>query len=371
MLVIKITGVVAASALLFAGSAIADGRQDYYSQISQLSYFSTPENARTIGMAGSSVATSSDSSSVVGNPAGLGFMKDADISVTYSRNNISGNDADTFAGINAEIDGGQALAALPIFPTLDGTPKYGTFGFGWAGFKSNTNDSYNTELNHYSLNLAYGKDISDQFALGYSFAYNQNKTTLFNPKVTATDNFTSKLDNGVRQEIGAQYNASKSTKFGISTHYGFGRFDTNDYNGDYLDEANIGNWGINLGVGHTIGATLITASLDHNSYYGDNDYFESTMTLRPDFYASSFRTGLEQTVTNYLKARLGYRYTAITNADLGYGNNNSKYNAVSFGVGAQLSKSLVIDYGAEYRESGDGDWLHTVTLSVPFSLCNN
>ena len=110
-----------------------------------------------------------------------------------------------------------------------------------------------------------------------------------------------------------------------------------------------------------MGATLVSASIDYNRYNNEAD----------DFNAWSFRTGVEQSLTNYLKARLGYRYTAITNADFGYGNNNSKYNAVSFGLGVQLAKYLMADYGAEYRASGDGDWLHTVTLSVPFSLCNN
>ena len=354
MQVRKIAGVVTASALLFAGSVVADGREDYYTQTSQLSYFNTPENARTIGMAGSSVATSSDSSSVTGNPAGLGFMKDADVSLTYARNNISGNDGTTFAGTKAEIDSGQALAALPIVPTLDGTPKYGTFGFGWTGFKGDTNDSDNTELKNYSLDLAYGKDLSDQLAVGYAFAYNQNKIKAFN--AAGTESLTAKLDNGIRQEIGAQYKASKATTYGVSTHYGFGSFDT-----DGAGSADIGNWGFDAGVGHTMGATLVSASIDYNRYNNEAD----------DFNAWSFRTGVEQSLTNYLKARLGYRYTAITNADFGYGNNNSKYNAVSFGLGVQLAKYLMADYGAEYRASGDGDWLHTVTLSVPFSLCNN
>jgi hypothetical protein len=360
MQVRKIAGVVAAGALLFAGSVVADGREDYYTQTSQLSYFNTPENARTIGMAGSSVATSSDSSSVVGNPAGLGFMKDADVSLTYARNNISGNDANTFADVQSEIDSGQVLAAMPIVPTLDGTPKYGNIGFGWTGFKADSDDSENTELKNYSLNLAYGKDLSDQLAVGYALAYNQNKIKAFSAPLVAT----AKLDDGVRQEIGAQYKASKATTYGVSTHYGFGSFDANVANmseSASIGSADIGNWGMDVGVGHTAGGTLYTASMDYNRYNNESD----------DFNAWSFRTGLERSLTDYLKGRLGYRYTALTNADFGYGNENSKYNAVSFGLGVQLAKHLMADYGAEYRASGDGDWLHSVTLSVPFSLCNN
>ena len=356
----KIAGAVAAGALLFAGSVVAEGREDFYTQTSQLSYFNTPQNARTFGMAGSSVATSSDSSSVVGNPAGLGFMKDADVSVTYNHNEISGNDADGFGDIHADIDGGQALAALPIVPTLDGTPKYGTLGFGYTGFRGDANDRDNTEFRNYSLDLAYGKDISDRLSIGYALAYNQNKIKA----MQGNQSLTAKLDDGVRQELGLQYKASSATTYGLSSHYGFGSFDAEGVNGNQtakVGSADISNWGADIGVGHTIGKSLLTASFDYDIYNNEAD----------DFNAFSGRVGIEQTLTNYLKARLGYRYTAITGADFGYENNNSKYNAVSFGVGVQLAKYLMADYGGEYRESGNGDWQHLVTLSVPFSLCNN
>ena len=352
----KIAGVITTSALLFAGSGVADGREDIGSQVSQLSYFNSPETARTIGMAGSSVATTSDSSSITGNPAGLGFMKDADVSVTYAHNEISGNDTN-YQDIKADFNGGSVLGAVPIVPTLNGTPKYGSVGFGWTGFRGDANDAANTEFRNYSINGAYGKDISDQLAVGYSLAYNQNKLT----DHLSSIHETAKLDDGVRQEIGVQYKMSKATTVGASTHYGFGSYDLKTSNDSEVGSVDIRNWGGDIGIGQTIAQTLLTGSVDYNLYDNDTD----------NFSAWGFRAGLEQTLNNWLKTRLGYRYTAIIGDDLGYGNDNSKYNAFAFGVGVKLAKYLTADYGAEYRASGSGDWLHTVTLSMPFSLCNN
>lgn len=358
----KIAGAVAAGAILFAGAAVAEGRQDFYTQTDQLGYFFVPENARTVGMAGSSVATSSDSSSVVGNPAGLGFMRDADVSITYASNQISGDDRDSGEEVQAEVDGGQALAALPLAPTLDGTPKYGTLGFGWAGFRGDADTVRDDEYRNYALHLAYGKDLSDTLAVGYALAYNQNKQSI----QVGGLNANRKMEDGVRQEIGVQHKSSKNTTWGLSTHYGFGTF---DYEGDFAGtslgtaEEDIDNWGMDLGVGHQMGKTLYTVSTDYSRY--GSDVFD-------DYGAWNFRMGLEHALSDAIKGRLGYRYSALMSNDLGLENDNVKYNAVSWGLGFRLAKYLMADYASEYRHVGDGsDWLHTVTLSVPFSLCDN
>lgn len=359
MQVKKIAGVIAAGAILFAGAAIADGRQDYYTQTEVLGFFNNPQNARTIGMAGSSVATSSDSSSVVGNPAGLGWLKDADVSATYYRNQISGDDSSNSHEIQADVDGGQALASIPLVPTLDGTPRYGSLGFGWAGFKADSDTVADDSYKNYSLNLAYGKDLSDQASVGYAIAYNQNKQE-------QKGGASAKLTDGVNQTVGLQYKTSKDTTWGVSTHYGFGSY---DYKGSYprakasTTTEDVSNWGADLGWGHQIGKTLWTASTDYNLY--NSQY-------RDDFGAWNFRVGLEQSLTQSIKGRLGYRYAAIVGNDLGNDNNNVKYSAVSLGLGFNLAKWLTADYGTEYRHVGDGsDWSHYVTLSVPFSLCNS
>ncbi len=360
-----VAGVVFASGmLLLAGSALAEGRQDLAAQLNQQRYFDMPENARTIGMGGSSVVTSSDSSSVVGNPAGLGFMKDAEVSVTYQRDTISGNDPETYANTEFETDGGQALAAIPIVPTLDGTPRYGTLGFGWSGSKGEFDDSSNEETKGHGLHVAYGKDISDTMSVVYGVSILDKKYTDNNGSVAGAI----KMDDEVRHSVGLQMKASKATTYGVSTHYGSGTYETEitDLNtGAVTSEADedISSWGAEAGIGHQMGATLLTGSVDYTKYDSDSD---------SDMNAWGFRTGLEHAFTDWLKGRLGYRYVAAMDYDQGFGNDNSKYNGVSFGAGVKLAKNLFADYGADYRWVGDdSDWTHSVSLSVPFSMCAN
>lgn len=161
-----------ASALLVCGThAMADGRTDHDHQFSQQRYFDLPQNAESFGMAGTTVTTLSDSSSVLGNPAGLGFMKDADVSATYAYNQLTGNDLNTYQDIEQTGHSGHAVtAALPIGPTLDGTP-HGNIGFGWSGYRGDANDAADTDTDGYRLHLSYGNDISSNLSLGYGVSY--------------------------------------------------------------------------------------------------------------------------------------------------------------------------------------------------------
>lgn len=346
---------LASSVLLFAGSVIAEGREDYYTQTNQQRYFNMPENARDFAMAGASVPTSSDSSSVVGNPAGLGFMRDADVSVTYFHDQITGNDAADFGEIENETDGGHVLAAIPIVPTLDGTPKYGTLGLGWTGFRGDSDDVANSESRSYGLTASYGKDLSDALALGYSVGYYHKK---FTQEVPA--DLSAKMTDGVVQTVGLQHKLSAATTWGLSSKYGFGSYDY-ETNGSEIASEDVSSWGASTGIAHAFGPTTLFGSVDYTNYNSDTD---------DDSYAWGFRTGLEQKFTDWLKGYLGYRYQANFEYDQGFENNNAKYNAVSFGAGVKLMRHLFADYGAEVRAVGDGyDWTHSVTLSVPFSMC--
>src|SRR5687767_10621554 len=113
------------SSALIATAALADGRADYYQQLAHQRYFDSLQNARTFGMGGSSMPTSQDSSSITTNPAGLGLMQDAEVSASYGRDYISGNDITDFGDVQQDFDHGHALAAMPLAPQYDALPLYG------------------------------------------------------------------------------------------------------------------------------------------------------------------------------------------------------------------------------------------------------
>ncbi|NMC62830.1 MAG: hypothetical protein GYA55_06635, partial [SAR324 cluster bacterium] len=206
----------------------------------------------------------------------------------------------------------------------------------------------------------YAKALGDEWSVGYAIDYSnlENESTWFDEE----------MDNGVNQTVGAQYKMSERTLFGIDTHYGFGKGDISNMLPQFTDvfdgtERNVKNWGIRGGVAQTVFTnTLLTGGVDYNGYWQDVD---------SDSFSWAFRLGVEQPVLEWLKLRAGYRYQANLDYDMfDQGDNeNAKYNAVSFGAGAALGKYARVDYAAEYRAIGDGDWSHWVTLSVPFSIC--
>lgn len=339
-------------AVSVASVAVADGRQDLYYQVNQRQFFDNAQNARTFGMAGSSVATSMDSSSVLGNPAGLGFMKDAEISGGYAYDQVTGNDYWTYDDVEATQNSGQVMGAMPLMPYADALPEWGNLGMGYSMSKLDGDDE-GIDQKTWKIHLAYAKALSNAWSLGYSINYQHTKTV--------TDIWDLKMRNGVRQAVGAQYKMSPDTTFGLQTFYGFGSGDLKSAFGELdLGRDKLRSWGMEGGVAQKVWYnTLLTSSIDYIGYWQDK---------LDDANAWNFRIGAENAVTDWLTLRAGYRYAANMGFDL-WGEENAKFNAVSFGAGTALGKYFRLDYGAEYKAIGDGEWTHMVTASVPFSLC--
>ncbi len=329
--------------------AFADGVEDYYHQQNQQRFFNYPQSARTLGAAGSSAVTSSGSFATVANPAGLGWMRDAEVSGTYGYEQLTGNSSSDYSDIESETNSGDVLAAFPIMPYSNATPAGGNIGFGWSGYNGDVNSSTDN-TDGYRLHLAYAKAISDETSLGYSISYHNDEI-----KDSIWD---SEEDDGVKQTVGAQFKTGDTTTVGVSTFYGFGTAEGNDGN----EDADRSSWGAELGLAEQLAeTTLLTTSVDYANYNTDNG--------NPDTYGWGFKVGIEEALTDWLKARAGYRYQANMDGIFDH-DANAKYNAVAFGLGVKLAESLFVDYGAEYRHVGDGDWSHLISATVPFSICD-
>ena len=348
-------GIALALLIAVPGFASADGAQDFMYQTNQDRFFDLPQNARTFSMAGSSVATSADSSSVLGNPAGLGWMKDAEVSGTYFYQQTSGADPMTYEDMTKDTNAGHILGAFPLSPYTDALPEYGNLGMGWSGSRGTTDDPID-EGSYYAwrLHAAYAKALNEAWSLGYSINYQHRREDTHIRDLS--------MDDGIRQALGAQYKLSKDTTFGLSTAVGFGHNEYKNfapYDTWEKEKVRYTSWGMEGGVAQKLWTALATASVGYTGYW---------RTYESDGNAWSFRLGAEQPIVDWFTLRAGYRYQA--NMGFEYeGQENAKYNAVSFGAGLVPWKYTVIDYAAEYRAVGDGDWTHMVTLTVPFSLC--
>ena len=341
-----------------SGPALADGTEEFYHQLHQERFFNYQQNARATGMAGSSVVTSSDSSSVVGNPAGLGWMRNAEVSTTYAHSTLSGNDLRDYSDIEQDMNSGQVLGSIPLGAYSDAPARSGSLGFGWSGYDADTDDSLDMGVQGNRLHLAWGVALNEGWAVGYGVSYHFDKVN--------TDVFTDSMDDGVRQTAGVQYRLGESAVLGLSTFYGFGTREMSfGVDPDYSVGSDIGEWGMEGGVARQFQNTLLAASVDFALYPADD---------QPDGKAWGFKAGMEHDVFEWMKARMGYRYQY--NYDYGaLGNEEgddetASFNAVTMGLGVAPWKHMAIDYAFEFRSIGEGDWTHVVTLSTPFSICN-
>lgn len=365
-------------AAVVSNSAVADEKaHDFYFQQSQKRFFGQAQNARTFSMGGSSVATSSDSSSTVGNPAGLGMMKQGDVSVSVGVNDISGNEFPSGAGIKEQETTGSVLAAVPLGPVKDDLPDFGNLGFGWTGRSGDFgNDSLDTDTDAFQVALAYGAAIDKDTSIGYGLTYN-------NDKVRA-DIYKYKMSNGFNHTVGIQSNIDKDLSVGAQVNLGHGshRLNSNDGN-ETVDQVNVGT---GFGAAYKLAPeTTLTGSIDYTYYRnnGDDVVNDPRIVFGGDSFGHSgnVRVGIEHWLVDWLAVRGGYRYAANFNweydrPELDELDGSAKYNAWSAGVGLKYDlgegsffRSVNLDYGAEYRAVGNDDWQHVASLSAPFDLC--
>ena len=365
--------------LLSTELASADGRRDLYFQQATERYFNLPQNARTFGMAGSSVVTSHDVSSVIGNPAGIGMMQDGEVSFSYGYNTLSGNEHPTYAEVEQQTHSGSFLGTMPIGPVKDDLPDYGNLGLGWSGYQGELDDdSYGVEPKGYRVHGTYGIAISPELSVGYGLSYLHDDYT--------GDDFEYPMKNGFRHTLGALAKINQDLSIGGDAFLGHGRHKAKIYSSEVEANSDLIEAGLDLGVAYKIEQTLLTASADYQHYGANGD-----LRSGPDYFvfggdengnAFAVRVGIEQNIDDLIALRAGYRYQA--NSDYSFNrqeldelDGSAKYNAFTLGLGATLPvdgkyvKKIKLDYGVEYRDVAYDDWEHLLTVSVPFGVCQN
>ena len=361
--------------LALTGSVWADGRRDYYTQQGQARYLNFPQEARAFGMAGSSVVTSTDSASVVGNPAGIGLNRGGDISVTYGHNDVSGNQHPGYERSDFSDNSGMALMDLPLGPASDGLPFYGNFGLGWSGYTGDSQDTIDSDTRGYRLSAVYAKALTDTLSVGYGLGY-------FNDDLES-DLAQYDTSTGFRHTFGV-VNQLGNLRIGGDFFFGFSRYNLTTADGLVDNNSDAREIGFDLGASYQLGATLLALSVDYQNYdtSGETEDLDPAIVSGGDEEGDYFgvRVGIEHKFCDYFSGRLGYRYSGNHNyefdrADLGPLSGSAKYNAWTAGAGfilpvnGEFVKSVKLDYGVEYRHVGYEDWQHVVTLSMPFDLC--
>jgi hypothetical protein len=360
-----------------APAAFADSSTELYFQQVIERYFEHPQSARTFGMGGSTVVTSTDSSSVFGNPAGIGLMPGGELSGSYSYNTIGGDEFPTGREVSQKGSMGSALLAVPIMPTTDGLPEWGNFGLAWDSYDTKWHDdTFDTDSERTQVTAAYAYALSDKLSLGYSFGWTDDH---FQSK----DIFNYPMGDGFRHTFGSVYKVDNDLTLGSSLFFGYGTHHAL-FGPGIKGNSDTSEFGFDLGGTYKIDQTLLALAADYR-HLGTDGEIQSSIpanVVGGDENGNLFdiRLGVEQQFTDWFYARAGYRYAGLASykysrIELNGLNGSAYYNAWSLGAGfviplsSQYFKSVKIDYGVEYRATSSNDWQHLVTLSLPFNLC--
>jgi hypothetical protein len=361
---------VAAASLSYAD----EKAHDFYFQQNQQRFIVQPQNARMFGMAGSTALTAANSLSTVNNPAGLGMMKYGEVSAAYGYNEITGN-TQGGARVKDKQNSGQVYGATPIGPVKGGLPDYGNFGLGWYGRSGDwTNDPQNTDTGTYQVSGGYGKAISENVALGYGLTYQNDSVDFDGGKYDSSESFL--------HNVGLQYMESKDLVLGTSLTIGHGSHDLEGVGADQtVDQMSVG---IAAGAEYMMDETTLGFGIDYTNYdnSGDNNVANRTGWGGDSTgKAMNVRLGLEQRLNEWFAVRGGYRYASnfdwdYDRAGLSDLSGSAKYNAWTLGAGLNYAfeegdfiRAIMVDYGVEYRDVGNNDWQHLVSVAAPFDLC--
>jgi hypothetical protein len=359
-----------------ASLAVADEKaHDFYFQQNQQRFIVQPQNARMFGMGGSTALTAANSLSTVNNPAGLGMMQYGEVSGAYGYNEITGNTHPDGARVKDKQNSGQVYGATPLGPVKGGLPDYGNLGFGWYGRNGDwTNDALNTDTGTFQVSGGYGKAISDTLALGYSLTYQGDSVDFDAGKYDSAESFL--------HNVGFQVQDSKDLTFGGSLTVGHGSHDLEGVITDQtVDQLSVG---VGAGTEYRMDETTLGFGVDYTYYEntGDNNFLNRTVWGGDSTgHAMNARVGLEQRLADWFAVRGGYRYAA--NFDWDYDRaglenlgGSAKYHAWSLGAGlnyafeeGEFIRAIMVDYGVEYRDVGNNDWQHLVSVAAPFDLC--
>ncbi len=352
--------------LILAPASWGDDVEDFFIQHNQSRYFDFPQDARTLALGGSNLATSADLSSVFGNPAGLGFIDGCGLSLTYSHNEISGEEylmdpgIPNFSGIEEDYDVGTVRLALPI-------RVGGTLGLGWSGWDSDVDDSHNTSTEKDIFHIGYGARLNECMSFGYSLSYFRDELD------AACGDYD--MDDGYRHTFGLQCRTNSCMVVGLS-----GFFASGDAESDFLvfgpQDADRDSWGLELGSSWQVfERTLFTTSVDYTEYDLDANMVNHNLQLNQNVDEGGeswgFHAGVEQRCCGWLVARAGYHYrdNEYDFNDSGVASSLSEsadYHALSTGLGFDIRKNLTLDYGFQYRFIGDGDITNTVSATFHF-----
>lgn len=343
-------------AMVAAGAAAptvhADDVESYFIRSTANRFFPTYQNTRSMSMGGTFVGIKGDSASVLGNPAGLGFVDGHFWAGGFQFEQISGDDPSTLDGVDQDIYRGLLLGAYSVTEDF-------TLGLGFVPSFAESDDSADTDSDTFYVPLSAAYKVSPLLAIGYGIGYVNDETD--------GSGFEAESDFGLLHRLGLMYDVSETVDLGLMGTFGHGDTDSSAVNGTDYD-GDLESWSIQGGIAwQATDPLLLALDLGYEEMENDGTLSNSLIPLFPStsFDESidvlSVRAGAEYAWNECLDLRGGVGYT-----DYDYETSDAATAAlvdsldgvhVSGGFGYEWSENWITDVGGMVRFFDEVDFL--------------
>jgi long-subunit fatty acid transport protein len=246
-------------------------------------------------------------------------------------------------------------------------------------FESDVDDYLDTDTDGLRLHLGYGLIVEDIWSIGYSLTYFDTEEDSL-----ATD---FEMDDGFRHTLGVQVEAARYCFMGLSIFFASADPESEILTVGDLD-GDADSWGFDLGAAWQLAEkTTLATSFDYANYSTDVDLPAGIVIPGPgtaftgdkdeDGDSWAVKAGIEHAFTYCFDGRAGLRYQNIDYDfdNVGFVNNvdlsdelsgDIGYIAGALGFGIHFTENITLDYGFEYRDVGEGDMSHALSLVYRF-----
>lgn len=354
-------------------SAFGDSRKDFYIRQSIDRYFELNQDAMSLSLGGSSALQCQNSSCIYLNPAGLGFEKDINITLSGGTIRRDGDDFVSDEPIEQFQDDGYLTLALPIGAT-DTDSHFGTAALGYSRYQGDTDDSINTRPDGHRRSIGYGIALNNTYALGYAFTFYDDQL----------QSDLADLHSHARllHSFGAQAKLAEGLTFGALFKLGIGQSDTEDFQFESDGLSHLRQYSISVGLSKQWNLLRSFFAIDYTHYDSDGnlDEVSSPVVIGSDEEGNvwNIRIGAETQIIENLFLRAGFRCETgrydFDRSDLKQLSGNLNETGFSSGIGyaffmsSNASSKAHLDYGVEYLDTSRGNIQHLLTFSVPIEL---
>lgn len=357
-------------ALLFflSASAFASPKSDFYIQQALDRYFTLPQDARALSLAGFGL-NCQDSACIFLNPAGLSSVTSPELGLSAGASERGGKDILTEESIEQSENQGYGIISFPLGPRQENKSKYGTIAAAYSRYEGETNDTVNSTPDGHRRTIGYGFAPMKSFSLGYSLTFYDDQLRSDFADLHSQARFL--------HFFGIQVAPRDDIKLGATFKLGDGNSDTEDFFRQPDGLSHVEQYSSDFGLTKEFDDFTFSTSAGYSHYSSKGNLNDTSqgVVIGGDEGGESYNVRVAGQISPwenlFLRTGVAYEYThyRFNRADLEALSGDLQGPRLSAGVGYLFGPTLGasnirLDSGLSYATVGDGTWRYLVTLGI-------